>query len=372
VFAVGGLEAFSPDYSAARKRFRQAASELGWNLEAHPIDAIGPNGEQLTVDVALTPDRNENRTLLLSSGVHGVEGFFGSAVQVGLLDQWANGTRPRPDVRCVFLHGLNPFGFAWLRRGDEQNIDPNRNFLLPGERYSGAPPGYASLDGLLNPKSPPTSWEPFWFKALWTLARHGMSALRQAIAAGQYDFPSGLFYGGAGPSSTNRIVSDNIDRWLQGSRAVVHLDFHTGLGRSAECKLLIDYPLTDHQRTQLTRSFGADAFEVCGVRGISYEVRGGLGRWCISRKLAEEYLFACAEFGTYGPIQMLAGIRAENQAHYWGLPNSSSTLRTKKRLQELFCPASIRWRSRALERSFELVTQAVQALNFAESQPAIS
>ncbi len=40
--------AFSPDYAAARLRFRQAATVLGWTLEAHSIGLNGPRDEDLT------------------------------------------------------------------------------------------------------------------------------------------------------------------------------------------------------------------------------------------------------------------------------------------------------------------------------------
>ena len=30
------------------------------------------------------------------------------------------------------------------------------------------------------------------------------------------------------------------------------------------------------------------------------------------------YFYLCAEFGTYPPVRMLAGLRAENQAQFWG------------------------------------------------------
>ena len=56
-----------------------------------------------------------------------------------------------PPLRCVLLHALNPFGFAWRRRVNEDNVDLNRNFLLDDEGYVGCPDGYAHLDPLLLP-----------------------------------------------------------------------------------------------------------------------------------------------------------------------------------------------------------------------------
>jgi hypothetical protein len=262
----------------------------------------------------------------------------------------------------VFLHALNPYGFAWIRRVDERNVDPNRNFLLDGERFRGAHERYAQLDPFLNPRRPSSLWEPFTLKALPLVVRYGVPALRQAIAEGQYDYPRGLFFGGAGPSQMQRLLAGHFPRWLDGSRHVVHLDFHTGLGARGTGKLLIDYPLTDSHRDRLTRWFGAGSFEAGDSRGIAYTARGGFGPWCVSRGFTPDYLFAYAEFGTYRPIQVLAGLRAENQAHHWGTPDSRETRRTKERLEELFCPADQGWRSQVLEHSVGLVHRTLDEL----------
>lgn len=351
---------FSIDHATARQRFRQAALNLGWQVESHPIGAIGPEGEELAFDVACSTCGDPEKVLVVSTGVHGVEGFFGSAVQVALLERWA--TAAPPSTRCVFLHGLNPYGFAWLRRFDENNVDPNRNYLLPGERFEGVPEVYARLDSFLNPRCPPSRWDPFTMKAMGKIARYGLKALRQAIAGGQFRYPRGLFFGGAGPSRTQRLLAENMPRWLAGGKFVAHLDFHTGLGKSGACKLLIDYPLSERQQGWLTDWFGAKSFEPFNAQGIAYETRGGFGRWCVSSGLAPDYLFACAEFGTYGPVRVLAGLRAENQAHHWGEPGAASTVWAKARLKELFCPASKAWRSKVLHRSLNLVDQAHHGL----------
>jgi hypothetical protein len=349
---------FPPDYAAGRRRFRDAASRLGWSVESHPIDPPGPDGEELAIDVARSGG-DSDKLLVLSAGVHGVEGLFGSAVQTGLLERWAGGGAP--PVRCVFLHAVNPFGFAWLRRFDENNVDPNRNFLLPGEEYAGAPDGYAALDSALNPRRPPVWWEPFALRAAWAILRHGLGTLQQTIASGQYEFPRGLFFGGKGPSQSNRILDANFARWVGGAADVVHLDFHTGLGRWGTCKLLIDDPLSEKQRGRLVDWFGPDSFETDDAAKVGYRTRGGFGRWCVLRGWAPEYLFACAEFGTYGPVKVLGGLRAENQRCHWGDP-SEQTYREKRQLMELFVPADAGWRRRVLATSFDLVDRAVKGL----------
>ena len=209
-------DSFSTDYATARGRFRQAALRLGWQLEAHAINARGPRGEELTIDVACSPAGDPRQVLVVSSGIHGVEGFFGSAVQLALLEQWA--ATSAPSTKCVFLHGLNPYGFAWLRRFNEDNVDPNRNFLLDDERFEGAHARYAQLDPFLNPTRPSSLWEPFTLKALPLIVRYGAPALRQAIAEGQYDYPRGLFFGGSGPSQAQGLLSEHPHVCWQGAR----------------------------------------------------------------------------------------------------------------------------------------------------------
>ncbi|QDU97214.1 DUF2817 domain-containing protein [Lignipirellula cremea] len=353
-------DAFSSDYLTARSRFREAAKVLGWSIESIPLGGAGPNGETLTLDAACSPRTSSGPVLILSSGLHGIEGFFGSAVQVALLEHWAD--FGPPPVGCLLLHALNPYGFAWRRRFDENNVDPNRNFLLAGQPYEGAPPGYSRLDPLLNPQRPPSRWEPFLCQALWAIVRQGMPALRQTIAGGQFAFPQGLFYGGGEPTALHGLLREHLSRWLRDATRVMHLDFHTGLGRRDAWKLLVDYPLDDADRRCLTDVFGADAFSESAASGIAYEARGGLGAWCVAQGLAPEYRYLCAEFGTYGPLAVLAGLRAENQAHHFGQPGSASTERVKRRLAELFCPADPAWRARVLEQSQLLVDQAIAGL----------
>jgi hypothetical protein len=200
-------------------------------------------------------------------------------------------------------------------------------------------------------------------KLLLAIAKQGMPALKQAVASGQYDFPKGLFFGGNRPSSTSEVLAAQFDRWLGHSRRVMHLDFHTGLGAWATPKLLIDYPLTQPQRDRFSRWFGPNAFESTDdPNKIAYPTRGSFGQWCLSRANGRDYMYAAAEFGTSKPIQVLAGLRAENQAHHWGQPADPSTERAKRRLVELFCPRARTWRSMVIEKSRRLVTQAIDGL----------
>ncbi|WP_425614703.1 M14 family metallopeptidase [Anatilimnocola sp. NA78] len=357
------IECSSPNYFVARDKFRQLADALGWQREAHAIAARGPAGEELTIDVAWSSAPSEAPTLVVSSGLHGVEAEFGSAVQLSLLAAIARKQWNPTNVRLVMLHALNPFGYVHSRRFDADNIDNNRNFLLPGEEFRGSPAGYEQLDKWLNPRSPTHRFDWFLPQAVYHAVRMGTVPLKQAIAGGQFDFEKGLFFGGDGPSQTHLVLSKHFARWMGESSKIVHLDFHTGLGKWGTGKLLLDAPLAESQRTFLDTHIGPNAYEETHAVGVAYQVRGSLGCWCARQGAAADYLYACAEFGTYSPLQALQGLRAENRAHHWGEPQSAATQRAKERLRELFCPASPAWRKQVVGTAVEWIEGAIAGLN---------
>src|SRR5215471_7735163 len=218
---------FSTDYFIARSRFREMTASAGGATESLVLDAKGPGGEQLTIDIAWFGAAEPERVLLHSSGLHGVEGFAGSAVQLQLLNALpavpANGA-------LIIVHILNPYGMAWLRRVNEQNVDLNRNSLFAPETYSGAPQMYARLDSLLNPPSPPSS-DMYVAKVVWNVLCHGMPALKQAVAGGQYEFPRGLFFGGKRLQQELALYWAFLQKRVAIAKRIVAIDFHTGLGQ---------------------------------------------------------------------------------------------------------------------------------------------
>jgi hypothetical protein len=143
---------YSPDYATAKRRFVAACGRLGIEHRALPIRAAGPNSQPLTIDVGIIGATNPSSALVLSSGLHGVEAFFGSAVQLAFLDGLPADWRPPRDASMILFHGLNPFGFAWRRRSNEDNVDLNRNFLIEDQAYSGAPPLTRAFRRILAPR----------------------------------------------------------------------------------------------------------------------------------------------------------------------------------------------------------------------------
>lgn len=143
---------FAADYAEARRKFRDAAAARGCALTAHlHPTAKGPKGEDLFVDAATAGPDDAQAGLLLISGTHGVEGYAGSACQIGWLESQRNDAWPR-QLKVVMIHALNPYGFAWNRRVTEENVDLNRNFVDHGGTYP-KNPGYEEETGA-RPRQP--------------------------------------------------------------------------------------------------------------------------------------------------------------------------------------------------------------------------
>ena len=261
---------FSPDYVSARRRFREAVASCGGRLDFLELTSKGPLGEDLAIDIGWFGASNPRRVLVHSSGLHGVEAFAGSAIQL----QWlAEGIRLLPEGTAIVLaHVLNPYGMAWLRRFNENNVDLNRNFLEPHEKFAGAPEGYQMLDGFLNPATPPSS-DLFYLRG-GLLARYGMAALLQAIAGGQYVNPKGLFFGGAcleqGPAKLQAYLADH----LAGVERIMAIDIHTGLGRFGDDQLLVDTASKRLAVNQKMRLMFGERVQLMDANGIAYEARG--------------------------------------------------------------------------------------------------
>ncbi|MEO8482236.1 MAG: DUF2817 domain-containing protein [Acidobacteriota bacterium] len=349
------LRLFSVDYATARERFRQAAALAGWSLVSHETGETAPGGTPLTVDVAESEPAGADRpTLILSSGLHGVEGHFGSAVQLAALGKLVTDRTWGRNLRCVFVHALNPYGFAWSRRCDARNVDLNRAFRWSGMAESPPDDAYRRIDGLLNPRRPPSA-DLFGPRLVAAALRFGPATLKRTIASGQRSHPKGLFYAGAEPPPLQGLLARELPQWIGRASTVVHLDLHTGLGQSGDATLIVDYPMTDELRAWWRRTFGHTMISEPLLDPKAYTASGGLGQWCVSRELAPRYLFAFAEFGTFGGARVLAALRAENQAHHWADASDPVVARSKARLREAFCPADPSWRLRAVQRAMELI-----------------
>ena len=360
VYAVAPVSGtyFAPDYMTARTRFRQAAERAGGRATALELSAKGPGGEELAIDVAWFGAERPKRAFVHSCGIHGVEAFAGSAIQLQWLDE---GIPEKSDGSAtVLVHVLNPYGMAWLRRFNEHGVDLNRNFLGPGEAYEGAPAGYEALDLFLNPPSPP-SRELFYLRAGWLVLRHGLPTLKQTVAGGQYVNPKGIFFGGAaleeGPVTFQRYIQD----LLADVHHLVVVDVHTGLGRFGQDTLLV--PAADEGDplfTRMRKAYGERVSSMNPERGPAYRVKGAYDTVYPRVLPNADVSFVAQEFGTYNAVRVVKALRAENRWHHYG--DGGIDHPTKLALRQTFAPENESWRAAVLRRGRIVIRQALGLL----------
>ena len=107
------------------------------------------------MDIAYLKGEREGGTddlVVHTSGVHGVEGYAGSAVQQALL-RLHSATPPTNKLRTslLLIHAVNPYGMAHYRRFNENNVDLNRNGIHDFSQVSQRDPnlvGYVDLDAI--------------------------------------------------------------------------------------------------------------------------------------------------------------------------------------------------------------------------------
>jgi len=231
------LSCFSETYDEAREKFKSAASALAADL--HPLIVTKDEHGEYTMDVAVVKGSGSS-LVVLTSATHGVEGFAGSAIQTSILKGLAE-RRSTPLVPTVVLiHAVNPWGMAYFRRVNENNVDLNRNALLPRHfeqlsRHDRLSKDYTMFSPVANPKGI-LGWFYLrigsWFHQMWYIWRYGASLFRTAVISATYSQPKGLFYGGQELQRSHVNIRDFMSKHFGHLRAdqVGWVDIHTGLG----------------------------------------------------------------------------------------------------------------------------------------------
>ena len=352
---------FSEDYAEAREKFLAAARQDGALLSHYQHPHLSPHGEALYTDVANVGPRDAPAVLVICSGTHGIEGFAGSGIQTGLL-RCGLAAKLQPGQRIVFIHALNPYGFAHVRRANEDNVDVNRNFLDHAEAYP-ENLGYESVASLLEPRRLSRLHEAVAFgRALVFLARHGRAKAHAAVSRGQHVHANGLFFGGTSEVWSNTTLRTIAAQHVGPCERMVFADLHTGLGAFG------------HGTAIIRAAEGSPAFaraqdwwgDICESDVVDNPLGqaqiGSIGWAQPSVFEAEELTSAVLEFGTLPAPTALFALRAENSLHHFGGANDPAAQKIRARLRRAFYPDSAGWRDRVWKQGLDFACRALTGL----------
>ena len=349
---------FANSYAEAAGRFLIACDDLrdaGHKVsnDRLEIGMTGPAGEPLCIDVAVVGSINSGKVLLCSSGVHGVEGYPGSAIQLAVMDDLTK-IEPFKDHAIIFVHTVNPYGMAWWRRFNENNVDLNRNFLKKGQEYAGVSEGYHHIQDFVNPETPPPKKER-WFglRAFRLIMKHGFNNLKQWAAEGQYEHPKAIQYGGNKLEPGPDLLLNWLDENLEGISKVWAIDLHTGLGPSGHDTLLISAGTSQERFDHLKALFPGHVESLDPDAGVGYEILGDLHQGLEDRFDSIEWTSITQEFGTFKPVEVLKATRAENRWTQWGIYADQVDARrhwSRENMLRAFNPKDEVWQAKITSR----------------------
>ena len=344
-------------YADARAAFLKRLGNAEHTTYAHPL--AGPDG-QIAMDIALWEgQQNRDNILIISSGTHGIEGYCGSFIQSALLD---SGLAKQLTEHCslMMIHGVNPYGFAWRRRVNENNVDLNRNFLDHTKPHP-ENAGYQTLAKLLEP----SHWDANTARQIGdALASAGRAQkdnprwLQSAWSGGQYEFPMGQFYGGLEPQWSNRVIEEVVTTTLA-KRDITWIDIHTALGEFGTGQCIVEMDQGSPQLAEATNLWGDKVGNIRSNSSVAIPIAGPILPG-VEAFLGRPILGTSLEYGTVTSMEVGGSLIQDQYLHTHGSRESDFGEETKQRMMNAFYPDDQDWRNAVLTIAEETVGAVVQ------------
>jgi hypothetical protein len=314
-------------YLESRNRFNELAIKLGAEPQSFFHDEAASDEPRLSTDTVYLGPGDAQTIIVIASGTHGVEGYAGAACQFRFMqtyrERFASNT-----IAYLLVHAVNPWGFYNDRRVTHEGVDLNRNFIdfsmstLP---HSGYGPYHHLLVSNFRPMPAGLLNELRLFSSALTHKRR--KSIQAAITAGQYDYPDGLFFGGAGPTRSRVVWEKIILNYVHGRKCAFLLDIHTGLGGRGVGELISYLHPSSDDFQKMSGWFHGRLKSMASGESVSAAVEGTLTAG-FDRLVAGKSYAVGLEFGTRAAIAVLNAMRADHWYH-----NNAARLSKKQREQ---------------------------------------
>jgi hypothetical protein len=189
----------------------------------------------------------------------------------------------------------------------QENVDLNRNCIdfdvpLPVNA------GYAEIHDLLLPATWPPA--PADDAALASYAtRVGTRGLQRAISLGQYAYADGMFFGGHGPTWSNRALRAILRRHGRQCRQIASIDIHTGLGPYGHGERIFASPDQGPQILERAQRWWGEVTSVHTGTSSSVPMTGPVQFAQFEECPQAEHTNICLEFGTWPSERVQQALR---------------------------------------------------------------
>lgn len=322
--------------------------------------AGGPDGLALSTDVARFGPVDAERALIAVSGTHGAEGFAGSGIQAGWLRSGRAAALPE-GLAVLLIHAINPYGFAWLRRVNEDNVDINRNFIDHSAPHPGNEDYRALREHLLPERLEGAAFEAAERRLAAVAAEGGDKAILQACS-GQYGDADGIFYGGKAPVWSNRTLRRIVGDHLPRVRLAAYLDLHTGLGPYGYGEPICYHPRGGAEETLARAWYGDEITTPHGGGAVSPVNVGKTGYGVMEALAPATVVCVTLEFGTKPFADVLRALRHEHWLWRHGDGASEQGRRIKAHFRDTFYCDTDDWKQMVWRRGDDFMRLAVDGL----------
>ena len=366
------LQYFQESYDDCRKSFLAEAYKtkgIYKNVSISNLKIESKVDSDLTIDYCYIPaQKTFKRLFILTSAVHGVEGYVGSAVQQMFLNELLKEIS-LDNMGLLLIHGINPYGFKYKRRVTENNVDLNRNCSTDRMLFESVNSGYSDLNGMLNPTNKANTKSVgnifFQLNAIQKIIQYSMGTLRQAVLQGQYQYEKGVYFGGKELEPSIKAVTPFIQDIAKNYDMVFNIDLHTGYGKRGTMHLFPN-PMKDEKKRAKIENIFSGIPIAWGDGDDFYTVTGDFATY-VGQIIPEKYyLNMTFEFGTLdsqvtmGAIKSLHNVILENQGVHFGYKSKEDEEDIKNRYLEGYYPSSKPWRSKAIMDASKTLLQAVK------------
>ena len=363
------LSYFYETYDENREQFRKTTALLKTRfLDVEISRLIVPSkmDTDLSIDTVYIPAQNKtNKLIIMTSGVHGIEGFAGSAIQRYFMNEVLDAELLQ-NTGVLLIHAINPYGFKFGRRVSENKVDLNRNFDVDKGLFAVKNDNYTKVNKILNPRKKATAGYfengVFFIKTVRYILQHSMKILRTSILKGQYEFKNGIFYGGNDFEPQKKWLENLISGKLGDYNSVFVIDIHTGYGKRGKLHILPGYVQDKKRNALLETTFKDYAVDRPSNENKFIIVKGGFRDYVGNLiNTDKNYIGVVFEFGTlnsqnlFGSVRSLHNMIIENQAFHHGNKNRKTEEKIKKRFREMFFPSSKKWRSQIMKQAVEIL-----------------